>query len=143
MAIAQKQISLIHVAKSRLGLSDEVYRDILQKVAGVGSSKELDAAGFVAVMDYMEQLGFSSPARARFNGYGLRRNMATPAQVRYIRGLWEQFTDGRGTDAALGKWLRNKFGVEALRFIDADLAPKVITALRKMNGITRNGARKG
>lgn len=137
MALSRKKTSLIHVAKRNLGLSEEVYRDILLKVAGVASSSDLDEAGFAAVMEYMTAMGFKSTGRT--GEFGPRRNMATPAQVRYIRALWGDFTDGQGTDAGFSKWLDGKFHVSALRFVSAELAPKVITALRAM---VANKARK-
>lgn len=130
MSINAKKASLIHVAKRNLGLSDEAYRDILIQVAGVSTATDLDDASFSAVMNHLSELGFQSKARAR--EFGSRRNMASPRQVAYIRSLWSQYTDGVGTDASLGKWLRAKFRVDALRFVDADQAPRVITALRRM-----------
>ena len=52
MSLTQKEISLIHVARNKLGLMDEDYRTILRKIAGVESSKELDGRAFGAVMEH-------------------------------------------------------------------------------------------
>ncbi len=53
-----KQVTLIHVAKSRIGLTDPQYRMLLRNVAGVGSCKDLDQAGVEDVMAVMEDSGF-------------------------------------------------------------------------------------
>ena len=137
MALSRKQISLVHVAKNRLGLEDEDYRAILWHIGGVASSKDLDARGFKMVMRYMDHLGFRSVA-AQAN-FGPRPGMATPEQVAFIRSLWTEYTDGLSGDTGLNKWLERTFKVSALRFLSHDQAPKAITALKAMKA---NKARK-
>jgi hypothetical protein len=63
-----------------------------------------------------------------------RTGMASPGQTSFIRQLWAECTQGAGTDATLGKWLERQFGVSSLRFVSADLAPKVIGGLKAMKG---------
>ncbi len=130
MALGRKQISLIHVAKGRLGLTEDDYRAILWQVGGVESSADLDAFGFEAVMEHFERLGFQSDWRRR--NFGTRPAMASPGQVDLIRRLWREYTDGEGTDLTLGKWLARTFKVSALRFVPRKMAPKVIAALKAM-----------
>lgn len=130
MAIARKCISLIHVAKARLGLTDDLYRKILLHYGGVASSRDLDHDGFALVMEAFDLLGFKSDfKRANF---GTRPGMATARQVALIRELWAEYTDGDGTEASLGKWLERTFKVSSLRFVTAPMAPKAITALKRM-----------
>jgi phage gp16-like protein len=130
MTIAPKKISLLHVAKSRLGLSDENWRDVLRNVAGVGSSRELDDAGFDAVMLHFERMGFKSDFGQR--NMGNRVGKASPAQVEKIRALWSEYTAGAGNDAQLGRWLSRQFKISALRFLDSGQAHKAIGALSVM-----------
>lgn len=47
-----KKLAVIHIVKKELGLSDAEYRNILRKVAGVDSAKELDEKGFRKLMNY-------------------------------------------------------------------------------------------
>jgi len=60
----KSQISVIHVARSRCGLSEEDYRALLESV-GAKSSLDLDPDGFAAVMKHFETLGFVSNGAAR------------------------------------------------------------------------------
>ena len=131
MPLSRNKISLIHVAKARLGLTDEQYRRLLEACGGVCSSKELDDTGFVELMRAFKLLGFESDA-AR-NAYGDRPGMATPAQVILVRMLWEQYT-GSCDEGALGHWLEHYFGVSSLRFADQEVISKVITGLKGMVG---------
>lgn len=57
MALAREKLSLIHIAKSRLGMSDPEYRDILMHYGGVTSSRDLDQTGFELVMEAFHRCG--------------------------------------------------------------------------------------
>jgi hypothetical protein len=48
----KKKLAVIHIVKKELDLSDEEYRDILMKTAGVRSAKDLDDKGFQRLMHY-------------------------------------------------------------------------------------------
>lgn len=48
----RKKLAVIHIVKKELGLSDDEYRDILEKYAGVRSAKNLDEKGFRRLMHY-------------------------------------------------------------------------------------------
>jgi len=58
MAIGRKKKALIHVAKDRLHLDEESYRQILKAVAGVESSARLTREGFKKVMRRFQEMGF-------------------------------------------------------------------------------------
>lgn len=123
MALPKKEIALIHVGKTKLRMSDEDYRAMLYRVAGVTSSTKLDNTGFRWIMDEFRRLGFESDARRE--AFGERRgDMATPGQVHKIRGLWAECTDGEGTEKGLNTWLENKFKVTALRFVNRECAKR-------------------
>ena len=129
--ITRKQLALIHVAKSKLGMDDQEYRHTLLHFAGVESAKDLDREGFEAVMGYFEWQGFA-PATppAMKNAPGHRDGMATPAQLDFIRDLWRRY---KGEwDEGLGGWLEKSFGISDIRFLNAEGAQKAITALRSM-----------
>lgn len=131
MSLPAKSLSLIHIAKSRLGMADDDYRAILRRLAGVESAKQLDMYGFDAVMETFRRLGFESTSPRKPFGWD-RPGMATNQQCRLIRALWAEWTDGQGTDASLGTWLDRSFAVSALRFLTAENAVKTITALKAM-----------
>jgi phage gp16-like protein len=130
MGIDKKEIAVIHIAKTQLGISEEDYRAILKQQCGVESSKQLDKRGLATLMDYFAKLGFKSTARAR--RFGQRAGMATPGQVTLMRKLWEEYTGVVSGDQEMGKWLHRHFKISALRFVSSEKAPKVIHALRHM-----------
>ena len=130
-ALTRKQTALIHVARKQLVLSDERYRYILRKMAGVESAKDLDQTGFELVMKAMMALGFRSDFTRTF--YTHRAGMATPAQVTRIRALWGEFATVDDSGTALNRWLERTFKVSALRFVTEEQAAKAIRALRAMN----------
>lgn len=125
-----EKLRLIQVAKRQLAMEDDDYRTLLAGAAGVTSSRELTEACFPQVMDAFARLGFTSTSTAA--NLGRRTGFATAGQVATIRRLWGVYTGGEGTDATLREWLEGHWRVSALRFVSAELAPKVITALKAM-----------
>lgn len=130
--ITPKQIALLHVAKKQLGLDDETYRAVLERVTGCDSSADLTQPGFTAAVKYFTAMGFRSTWTKR--SYGYRPTMATPPQVDLIRSLWAKFLGREDeNDTELNKWLDRFHKVSSLRFVDNKKAAKVISALRNMN----------
>ncbi|MEX1034413.1 MAG: regulatory protein GemA [Sneathiella sp.] len=129
MPLSKKQVSLIHIAKSQLELPDAEYRKILN-IGGSHSSSELDQLGFEIVMQTLISMGFKSDFNKSF--FGHRKGMASPGQILLIKNLWEEYTDGAGTEMGLAKWLENSFKISSLRFLTAGQARNAITALKKM-----------
>jgi hypothetical protein len=134
--ITTAQLALIHVAKKRLGLDDDSYRAVLKNHGGVESAKDLDAAGFEAVMHHCSNCGFKSPWKKK--NYGDRPGMASPRQVQFIRDLWREYTGG-DDEAGLNRWLERTCKLSALAFLTPPAAQAAITGLKKM---TQRGAAK-
>ena len=141
MALSRKQLALIHIAaKKDIGLTDEQYREVLRKMAGVESSKNLDQDGFELVMQGFAAMGYRSDFTKSF--YGRRRGMAAPAACSRIRQLWREFAGGKAGEHSLDKWLERTFGVSALRFLTADQAEKALRALWSMRNRQKAEARE-
>lgn len=132
--MSTKQTGLIHVAKRELKLTDEDYRAILARVAGVASARELDELGFDDVMREFARLGFVSTWRKQTGGY--RAGMATPTQVRLMARLWRDYR-GEDDEAGFRHWLERFHHVSDARFVTAGAANAVLTALKAMAGRKR------
>jgi len=130
MAITKRQVSLLHVAKSKLCLDDEAYRNILQNTAGVTTSTALTPKKFEMVLQHFKRLGFQQ-AKSTGKRLGYRPGMATPEQVDYIKSLWHTYAT-KADDRSLDRWLHHSFGVSSLRFADRAIAGKAIIALKNM-----------
>ncbi|WP_112310194.1 regulatory protein GemA [Pseudogemmobacter bohemicus] len=140
MTISRAQITLLHVAKAKLGWDDDLYRSALVRIAGVTSSTELDREGFEAMMGFAEYCGFR-PLASGAPRYGNRPGMATFAQLELIRELWRELRRERiCDDEALIGWLRKYHKVDSLRFVTLDAARKIITALKAWKARTARAA---
>jgi len=91
--VSKGQIKLIHLAKGRLGLSSDEYREVLDLYGGVRSSKDLTPEGFFKVMEHFRELGFTS-RDAELSGPPVRPEqpgslveMVTPGQRAKIHQL--------------------------------------------------------
>jgi len=120
---------MLQVARRQLGLDDATWRDLLEEAAGCRSTRDLDLAGFEAVMRRLRGLGFESTHAA--GPYGRRTGMATPDQVRLIHQLWREYT-GADDQKALDHWLERSYGITSLRFANTATTAKAITGLKAM-----------
>lgn len=75
-----KYIQLIHVAKSKLGLDDDVYRDILNSETGKHSTKDMTITELVQVLNRLKSSGFTVQPQSK--------DMASTPQNNLILHLW-------------------------------------------------------
>jgi hypothetical protein len=123
--------SLIHVAKTQLNMTDDDYRALLQRVAGVTSSRDLDDKGLTAVMAEFKRLGFvfTKSQRKPKSAGGTGPNSPTAAQWRLIEGRARQVGYSGLADPRFIAWMKPRGKVDHPRFLDRDGAHRVIAAL--------------
>jgi hypothetical protein len=130
------KLSLIHIAKNSVGITDEDYRSLLSGAAGIESAAELEYEyQFNDVMKAFENLGFKSTRRGEANKKTrpLRTDEwgGTPDQRAKIEVMWK--TCARNpTDKALRIFIKRIAHVDHPRFLNVGLARKVIIALEVM-----------
>lgn len=79
-ASKKKYIQLIHVAKSKLGLDDDVYRDILTNETGKNSTKDMTITELVRVLNRLKSSGFTIQPQTK--------EMVSTPQNNLILHLW-------------------------------------------------------
>jgi hypothetical protein len=140
MTLTRPQTTILHVAASKLKWDDDTYRMVLVRIAGVTTSKDLDQAGFEAVMGFADYCGFRPLAKGAPR-YGDRPGMATYAQLELIRELWRELHDQAVCDDEhLTGWLLKYHKVSSMRFLTLDTARKVIVALKAWKARPRKRA---
>jgi hypothetical protein len=129
------KLSLIHIAKKDSGIADDAYRILLEGAAGVDSAAKLEYEyQFNAVMKAFENLGFKSTQR---NG-GKKPHPqwtdewgGTEDQRAKIEVMWQNCARNK-TEKALRAFIKRIAGVDHPRFLNVELARKVILALEAM-----------
>lgn len=127
--VSQKQIALLHVAKAQLGMSDDVYREMLGSV-GVVSSVQLDERKFNEIMMRMEAGGFRTVSKI---GKGSRRAKGepTPGQVLQLRKISALLADMGLPDGYADGIARQMWGVDKIDWCRPHQLRGVIAALVK------------
>jgi phage gp16-like protein len=111
------KLAVIHITVKELGLSEAEYRDTLEKVAGVRSSRDLDEAGFRKLMRYF----------VRSRHYRESANHLTLRQKLYIRHL----VDDLGWDANhFTNFLHKYYHVDRVEQLGRREASKLIESLK-------------
>lgn len=121
MSIDKVTISKIHVAKTQLGLDDDIYRGLLARVAGVRSSTELNSRQASAVLQEFERLGFKPrPSKTRGKPHNFNQ---MPARITKIEA---QLADMHLPWAYADALARKMFKVEFVAWLKV---PKQLDAL--------------
>ena len=143
--ITKKQIALVHVAKCRLGLDEDAYRDILGQF-GVKSSKELTRAQFKELMTVFERMGFARKTKKRvvYHPVASERTSVTKKgnpyqpmtdkQKEKIWTLWNLVSQAppERREMALNKLVKRITRVDHWLWLNVRNAQKMIIALEKM-----------
>lgn len=140
--IGAAKISLVHVAKTQLGMDDEAYRAMLSRVTGVQSSRDLDERGFLAVMWEFERYGFMRGA-VPVKRVARREGGPTEAQWRSMETLAKIVGNDDLPGPRFVQWMKARGKVSHPQFLDASGVQPVIAALtnwsrRKARNTTRN-----
>ncbi len=133
-----RRVRKIHALKNALALSEDEYRLTLLHNFRVDSSKMLTGGQQEELIKEMESQATERgvwqkyEGKARFESYGKRSGMASPAQLRKIEALWKDASDTRDQKSrakALRSFLNRHFKIADLRFLDQATTNKVIHTL--------------
>ena len=132
-------IAAIHVLKSKLQLSDDDYRTLLQSLTKKTSTKDMTDKERQAVRDHLqnlgERMGVVKPGRRRApaRSFAQAKAEASPRE-RKVWALWHQLhRDGLVHDTspkALNAWVARTVHVSALAFANAAQLDTCIEALK-------------
>ena len=134
------QIRKIHALKNVLGLEDDLYREMLFSF-GVCTSKDLtntEANVFASILEekaVKQNLWIKKPLK--YDDLE-REDMATPAQLRLIEGLWREIAyanDEKFKRSSLRKIIKSKLKVDDIMFLTKEQANKAINLIK---GIKKN-----
>lgn len=122
-------IQLIHIAKSQLGLDDEVYRSMLSGLELPNSTTKMSVPELQKVLDHLKRSGFKVRSNTK------DRPQADNEQAKMLRGLWLELA-GLGyvqdpSERALSAWVKRETGVAALQWLTVETAQKTIEKLKQ------------
>jgi len=123
-----KLIRLVHIGKSKMGLTDDTYRAFIDGITGKISCVEMTVRQLESVLRAMRKHGFPlAPNRVKAEEKG----RASAAQLEYIKGMWAKCARNK-SDRALRVFVSRIAKVKSLRFLTERSAQDVILALRDM-----------
>ena len=139
----KSQIKRIHMLKSRLGIDESTYREMLSGY-GVSSSKDLNFENAAKLLKILEDdavtLALWKKIPLKYEDCADRKNMATPSQIRLIMGLWREDSnlDDKTSQEKLWVFLDTHFKVSDVKFLTKERANAVIHAIRKIKEHYKN-----
>jgi len=115
----RNKLAVIHIVKKELDLSDEEYREILEKCAGVRSAKDLDEEGFRKLMRYF----------VRSRHYRSNRDSITLRQRMFIKYL---VSEAGWHEEHFVNFMKKYYGKQALESFSKKEASKLIESLKNV-----------
>ncbi|PIQ97453.1 MAG: hypothetical protein COV67_04210 [Nitrospinae bacterium CG11_big_fil_rev_8_21_14_0_20_56_8] len=143
-------LAKIHIAKKELDLGDGLYREFLRVMFRKSSARDLSPQEVEELLEHFRTLGWkprpasprsvpsrrktagppTAPFEKKYDDLGIRRGMATPAQLRKIEATW---MTGPGirikTLHALRHFLMHFFHVADLRYVKAYQVTPILAAI--------------
>ncbi len=137
--ITKKQIQLIHIAKNKLDMDDDTYRETLSSLYGATSSKALSYRQAADLIDRFKSFGFVIKSKKPDNIIRL----ASPKQRRLIEVLSQRFQWRVANGFML--WLqaqKEKGFIKSVEINESSDANWVIEKLKLMTGTSRDNISK-
>ncbi len=126
MTTRNLQLSKIHIAKKDLGLDDETYRALLDRVAGVRSAKDLTPRQTGAVLAEFVRLGWeSAPAKKP----GRKAPVAAPDRKKLMGKIEAFLAEAKRSWAYADGIALRMFKVERVEWLDPGQLQKMVAAL--------------
>ncbi len=137
-------LAQIHIARKDLGLGDDVYRDVLERVTGSRSSAGLSDTKRKKVIREFRRMGWNGGWKRRADPTGKRRgdpagsgrSHSHKGYIRKIFALWKEMQRlgvWRGDDvASLRAFVKKMTGCDDPEWLTWPQARNVIEALKKI-----------
>lgn len=121
-------IAKIHVAKKELGLDDDTYRDVLERVTGRRSAKDCSLVQLTAVIGDLSKRGFTVHQKA-FSGPS--KKLVGKVRALWISG-WNLGVINDPSDKAMEAFIQRQTGIPKAQWLKAGSdGAKVIDALKE------------
>lgn len=117
MGISRKKLAYIHIVKKELGLEEKEYRNLLFKITGVRSAKDLDDEKFQKLVNYIVRSG----------KYEINKSGLTIKQKYYIKSLAR---DMGWDERHLSNFIKKYYHVETIDRLSRSKAVKAIESLK-------------
>jgi len=135
-------LARLHIAKKELCLDDDDYRDILERVTGHRSAREIGPESLPALQRELRRIGWQGYLTPRhgnrpplpYADCDNRPGRPTGAQLRMLEA---RFVNIRGfadinPPAAFRRFLQRRFGISHVRLLDDRAYEAALTAVRRL-----------
>lgn len=134
-----RALAKIHIAKKELGLDDETYRDVLERMTGQRTAQGLSDAKAGAVIDEFIRLGFK-PRVVSGGNKNPRQKSARPVadspEARKCRALWISLWQlgaiRNRSEQALEEFAKRQLKVDVFAWADPQQVYKLTEALKSI-----------
>lgn len=124
-------LAKVHVAKKDLGLDDETYRSVMERVTGRRSAGDCAVHELVRVVAEFRRLGWSPTGKKVVGGKGGKSGRPSHGKAALMGKITALLAEGQRPDAYAEAIARRMYKRDKLEFCTPKELQGVITALSK------------
>jgi hypothetical protein len=142
-------LAKIHIARKALCLDEDDYRDLLERIAGVRSARDLTHEDLLPLQREFRRLGWDGYLLKRdelpplkYSDMGFRAGRPSPAQLRMLEARFKNIRGYADTnpDAAFRAFLQKRFKISDARLLDDAKYEAALSAVKRLE--EENGVKK-
>lgn len=138
-----QELSVIHVLRGKLRMSEDSYRAMLAEQAGVTSAAQLaSSTARQRIIDHLRgierEMGLSDrPARKQTSRRGSEMDFRDDDEprVKKVRMMWLALHDSDAavapTAVAMNRWVKRQTGIDTVDWLEASALNKIIEELKE------------
>ena len=123
----RRDLAKIHIAKKDLGMSDIIYREMLESVAGVESAADLDGCGRSKVLGHLKSCGFKPAYKG--NGKLIKHRSAAKGKEPLLGKVRAILTDLNYSWNYADSMAKKMFKVDKVNWLEPDQLHRLTIAL--------------
>jgi len=134
-------LAKIHIARKELCLDEDEYRDILQRITGQRSARDIAPDQLLALQRELRRLGWDGYLLRKddlpplkYSELGHRPGRPTPAQLRMLEARFKNIRGFADTnpDGAFRAFLEKRFRISDARLLDDSSFEAALTAVKRL-----------
>ncbi len=120
-------LAKLHIAKKELGLDDDLYRSMLERVTGKRSAAKLSIKELVSMVEEMKSKGWQATTKPTYG----RKPVVCPDGRALLRKIEALLADDKKPWSYAEGIAKRMFGVEKLEWCNAEQLRAIVVALIK------------
>ena len=125
-------IALVHIGSTKIGWDRKGYEEFLFNITGKVSCRQMEVYELQQVVQRLKEAGVLKDKPKKYDKFGDRGEMASPAMLRKIEFLWSEICYSSRPDVSLRKFVFKVAKVSDISFLTKQKASQVLYVINRI-----------